>query len=452
MRDDSEFTAPLVLVVDDDPDHLILLQRWLIAAGYLVDGASHGIQALARIEQTRPDLVVTDLVMDEMDGLKLVRQIHEVDPVLPVMIVSGQARIDDALNAANLGVTAFLEKPINRDRFIDTAREILSHLTSPGEKSNNFAPHLVHRSAVINDLLERARIVAKENKPVLILGPTGSGKELLARAIHNGSSRYEGPFVGIQCGAVPQQMLESELFGHEKGAFPGAIEAHTGIFVSAEGGTLFLDEIADMPLELQAKLERTLEEGHFRPLGAAADIPVNVRVIASSNQNLQAMADEGTFRKDLFYRLNVVPLNIPPLAQRLDDIPALVDHFLSQLSVEGKSARKRFSPDALRQLVSSDWPGNARQLRNVVEHCHMLASGQVIPVNLVEEAVDRLSHKPPTLDEAKMGFERRYLASLLRTTSGNVTDAARLAGRNRTEFYKLLHRHDLDPAGFRIKN
>lgn len=452
VSDNFESNAPLVLVVDDDPDQLILLQRWLIGDGYLVDGASHGVQALARIEQQRPDLVITDLVMDEMDGLKLVQQIHDRDPVLPVMIVSGQARIADALDAANLGVTAFLEKPVERQNLLKTAREILSHLSSPGGKSHHhFAPDIVFRSALMGDLLGRAERVASETSPVLILGPTGSGKELLAHAIHQGSDRHDGPFVSIQCGALPQQLLESELFGHSKGAFPGATEAHTGLLQSANGGTLFLDEVGDMPLEVQAKLQRVLQDFRVRPVGAVEDAPVDVRLIASSNQNLQAMVTNGDFREDLFYRINVVPLVIPPLSQRLDDIPVLIEHFLEQLGKQGHSARKRFSPDALRHLVASDWPGNVRQLRNVVEHCHVLATGQVIPLHLVEEAVDRQSHKPPTLDQAKMGFERRYLASLLRTTSGNVTDAARLAGRNRTEFYKLLHRHELDPAAFRTK-
>ena len=452
VSDDLEPTGPLVLVVDDDPDQLILLQRWLISAGYLVDGASHGRQALARIEQARPDLVITDLVMDEMNGLTLVKQIHERDPVLPVMIVSGQARIADALDAANLGVTAFLEKPVQREKLLETAKEILKHLSSPGEQSeNDFAPEFIHRSALINDLLQRARLVAQESSPVLILGPTGSGKEVLARAVHAGSERRDGPFVGIQCGALPQQLLESELFGHEQGAFPGATEKHTGLLQAADGGTLFLDEVGDMPLEVQGKLQRALEDFRVRPLGASSDIPVDVRLIAASHQDLQAMVDRGDFRQDLFYRLNVVPLTIPPLSERLDDIPVLIDHFLAELAQQGKGARKRFSPDALRHLVANDWPGNVRQLRNVVEHCHVLTPGQVIPLNLVEEAVDRQSHKPPTLDEAKMGFERRYLASLLRTTSGNVTDAARLAGRNRTEFYKLLHRHQLDPAAFRVQ-
>jgi two-component system response regulator GlrR len=397
--------------------------------------------------------VISDLVMDEMDGLKLVQQIHERDPVLPIMIVSGQARIADALNAANLGVTAFLEKPVKREHLLETARDILSHLTSPGQKGDSdFASDFVHRSAMIGDLLERSRLVAEQNSPALILGPTGSGKKMLAQAIHQGSPRREKPFLSIQCGSLPQQLLESELFGHVKGAFPEATEAHTGLFQSAQGGTLFLDEVGDMPLEVQGTLQRVLENLEVRPLGANEGSPVDVHLIASSSQDLQEMVANGDFRENLFYRLNVVPLKIPPLSQRLDDIPVLIEHFLNQLAAQGQIPRKRFSPDALRLLVGSDWPGNVRQLRNVVEHCHVLTNGRVIPLNLVEEAVDRQSHKPPTLDQAKMGFERRYLASLLRTTRGNVTDAARLAGRNRTEFYKLLHRHELNPADFRAKH
>lgn len=451
VSSENESAQALVLVVDDDPDQLILLQRWLIGAGYLVDGASHGRQALARIEQQRPDLVITDLVMGELDGLQLTEQIHSQDPVLPVMIVSGQARIVDALDAANLGVTAFLEKPVQREQLLDTARDILGHLSSPGEGGTDFAPGFIHRSPLIHDLLERARRVAAENSPVLILGPTGSGKELLAQAIHSASERTGGPFISIQCGSLPQQLLESELFGHEPGAFPGATTRHTGLLQAADKGTLFLDEVGDMPLAVQARLLHVLQDFRVRPLGADSDVPVDVRLIATSKHDLPAMVARGDFREDLYYRLNVVPLQIPALADRRDDLPVLIDHFLRQLAGGRSAGRKRFSPDALRHLVASDWPGNVRQLRNVVEHCHVLSSGPVIPLGLVEESVSRQSARPPTLDEAKTGFERRYLASLLRTTGGNVTDAARLAGRNRTEFYKLLHRHQLDPAAFRAQ-
>lgn len=446
----QQTTPPLVLVVDDDPDQLILLQRWLIGAGYLVDGASHGQQALSRIAQSRPDLVITDLVMDKLDGLELLRRIQDQDPLLPVMIVSGQARIADALQAANLGVATFLEKPVERHQLLDSVRGILDDLSAPTVGSSDFAPAFVHRSAAIRDLLERARRVATQTSPVLILGPTGSGKELLAQAIHQGSARHDGPFVGIQCGALPQQLLESELFGHEAGAFQGAGERHHGLLRAADKGTLFLDEVGDMPPEVQTKLLRVLQDFRFRPLGASGDVSVDVRLIAASNQDLRAMVERGEFREDLYYRLNVVSLSIPPLSQRREDIPALVEHFLATSEDGPQHQRKRFARDALRHLIACDWPGNARQLRNVVEHCRILSNGQVIPLNLVEDAVSRQASAPPTLDEAKMDFERRYLTSLLRTTAGNITDAARLAGRNRTEFYKLLHRHQLSPAEFRV--
>lgn len=446
----TDLTEPLVLVVDDDPDQLILLQRWLISSGYLVDGASNGRQALARIERERPDLVITDLVMDEIDGLGLVQQIQTQDPLLPIMIVSGQARIADALNAANLGVIAFLEKPVQREKLLAAVQDILGHLTAPGEQVVKFAPDFVHRSPLINDLLMRAHRVAGQSSPLLLLGPVGSGKELLAQAIHASGDRVDGPLVNVQC-SLPPPLLEAELFGHGQKTLADAKSGQIGGLLQANHGTLFLEDVADLPLDIQAELLRVLQQRCIRPLNSDNEIAVDVRLIAASSHTLEDRVARGEFREDLFYRLNVVSLRIPSLAERREDIPALVEHFLANLNADAGGRRKRFSPDALRQLVKCDWPGNVRQLGNVVQQCHVLSTSPVIAVTLVEEAVSRQASRPPPLDEAKMGFERRYLASLLRTTAGNVTDAANLAGRNRTEFYKLLHRHKLDPADFRAQ-
>ena len=442
---EKETDPPLVLVVDDDTDHLILVQRWLIKAGYLVDGASHGRQALARIERQRPDLVITDLAMDEMDGLQLIEQIQLRDPLLPVIMVSGEADIPQALQAAHQGVVDFLVKPVKRDTLLEKVAETLARLgTAAAASEGPIAGCYVHRSTTSAELLQRARQAATGDAPILIDGPTGAGKQLLARCIHEASERREGPFVSIACGALPEQLLASELFGHVPGAFTGATERHQGLFQTASGGTLLLKDVDELTLDAQARLLQAIDQMQVQPLGASEPVPTDVRVIATTHVDLAAAVDAGHFREDLYYRLRVVPLHLPPLVERREDIPALVEHFLQQLGSD-----KRFSPAGLQLLVSADWPGNVRQLRNVVEHCQLMSPGEIIPENLVAEALEGLGSAPPTLDEARAAFERRYLAGLLRATNGNVTNAARLAGRNRTEFYKLLHRHELDPKQFR---
>ncbi len=437
-----------ILVVDDDPDHLALVRRWLERAGYIVNTADSGDQALTALASMRPDLVLTDLVMDGMDGLKLLSEVHRLDPVLPVVILSGQARIPDAMKAAHLGVSEFLTKPITAERLIDTANALIRP-GAGGEVEDGFSTNIVYRSNAMVQVLERARMVARGDSTVLISGDTGTGKELVARAIHDAGLRKDKAFISINCSALPEQLLESELFGHEKGAFTGALQRHEGLFKAADGGTLFLDEVGDMPLVVQAKLLRVLQDFQVRPVGSTRSIPINVRIISATHRNLDSQVEREEFRHDLYYRLNVVPLNMPPLAERREDIPLLVERFLDELSDRSVRGRLRFSPEALSYLNAAAWPGNIRQLRNVVEQCTVLCNSDVIPLELARTALhDRPGGILP-LDEARLGFERRYLLSLLRATAGNMTVAARTAGRNRTEFYKLLNRHELDPKDFR---
>jgi two-component system response regulator GlrR len=439
-----------ILVVDDDPDYLALIERWLELGGFEPITASSGDEALAKIESGRPDLVITDLVMDGMNGLRLISEIHRHDPVLPVMVLSGKAGIPDALKAAHLGVSAFLEKPVQRQQLLASIEQSLQGATcAPAGESAHFAPNIIHRSGLMSELLGKVRLVSAGDSTVLITGSTGTGKELLAEAIHQGSRRHDKPFIGINCSALPEQLLESELFGHEKGAFTGATTRHTGLFETANGGTLFLDEIGDMPLVLQAKLLRVLQEFKIRPVGTSRTIPIDVRIISATHHDLEQMVERREFREDLYYRLNVVPLHIPDLKQRREDIPDLVEHFLTRLARRDDTKRKRFAPDAINYLVSTPWPGNIRQLQNVVEQCCVLCTSEVIPLTLVSEALREQPGEILPLDEAKRAFERRYLASLLRTTGGNIKVAAMMAGRNRTEFYKLLSKHSLEPAAFR---
>ncbi|MCU0836286.1 MAG: sigma 54-interacting transcriptional regulator [Chromatiaceae bacterium] len=444
--------SPRLLVVDDDRDHLALVERWLTLAGFDVTGAESGETALAVLEAQRPDLVITDLVMTGIDGIRLLREIHRHDPVMPVIIMSGQAGIPDAVKATHLGASAFLTKPIQREALIAEVGQALSaHSSAQGGGVDGFAPKLVHRSQLMAELLGRARLVAAVDTTVLITGETGTGKEVLAEAIHAGSPRAEAPFVAINCSALPEELLESELFGHEKGAFTGAVNRHEGLFQAADGGTLFLDEIGDMPLALQAKLLRVLQDFKVRPVGSTRAIPVDVRIISATHHNLEQLVEQGDFREDLFYRLSVVPLHMPSLRERREDIPLLVDHFLRKVAGRTGRRAKRFAPDALRHLIGADLPGNVRQLQNLVEQCSVLSPSDIIPVALTAQALREKPAQIPSLDEAKQAFERRYLIGVLRAAEGNITIAARLAGRNRTEFYKLLGRHNLDPTRFRLR-
>jgi two-component system response regulator GlrR len=385
--------------------------------------------------------------MDEMDGMRLLKEIHVHDPVMPVIMLSGQAEGGDALRAAHLGVSAFLTKPPDREGLLAEVTRALNRVAPAGD--GEFGASIIHRSALMSSLLDRARMVAASDCSVLINGSTGTGKELLARAIHDGSPRHEQPFVSVNCSAIPDQLLESELFGHEKGAFTGAVSRHEGLFQAADGGTLFLDEIGDMPLSLQAKLLRVLQDFQVRPVGATRSVPVDVRIVSATHHDLDEAVAEKRFREDLYYRLSVVPLQLPNLEERREDIGPIVDDLVARLGERNRWPQKHFSPEARQLLQSAPWPGNIRQLANVVEQCLVLSTSEVMPVDLVRSALRQEPTEVPSLDDAKRAFERRYLIDVLRISDGNVSHAARLAGRNRTEFYKLLGRHHLDAAAFR---
>ena len=449
---------PLALIVDDDPDMLALFARWAQSAGFRVVTCESGEAALTRLDMERPAVLITDLVMDRMDGLRLLTAAHRDDPVLPVIMVSGHAALDDAMRAAHLGATAFLTKPLAREAFVAELERVMqragtdtstSTSTQDIEANLRFAPDLIYRSRAMSALIERARLVAKVDSAVLITGATGTGKEVLATAIHEASARRDKPFVTVNCGAIPDQLLESELFGHEKGAFTGATARHDGLFRAAQGGTLLLDEIGDMPLALQAKLLRVLQDFKVRPVGSTASYAVDVRVISATHRDLPVAVADGSFREDLYYRLGVVPLHIPNLEQRREDIAPIVEHLLARLQDRYSGERKRFAPDAAELLASVAWPGNVRQLANVVEQCFVLSQTPLISAELVKQALASRPTDIVPLEEAKRQFERRYLISVMRVTHGNVPDAARISGRNRTEFYKLLNKHELSATEFR---
>lgn len=437
------------MVVDDDPEFLALLSMWLSNDGFDVLTARSGKEALARVEVAHPGLVITDLKMDEVNGMEVLAEIHRGNPLLPVIMLSGQAQIPDAVKATHLGSAAFLTKPINREVLLENIRRTLRISGQKETARQAIADGIVYRSHAMEEVLELAQLVAGTDVTVFITGATGTGKEVIARAIHDASPRREHPFVAVNCGAIPEQLLESELFGHEKGAFTGAHTRHDGLFKAADGGTLFLDEIGDMPLTLQVKLLRVLQDFTVRPVGSVRSYPINVRMISATHRDLEKAVKEGEFREDLYYRLKVVPINLPDLAARREDIPALAAHFLQAFARQNNSEAKVFAPEAMDFLVSGSWPGNIRQLNNVVDVCTALCRTQTIPVSLARRALQDQPGEIQTLKDAKQTFERKYLITVMRITHGHVANAARIAGRNRTEFYKLLGQHAIDPADFR---
>ena len=436
-----------LLLVDDDPGLLKLLGMRLISEGYSVVTAESGPEALRVLGREKVDLVISDLRMDEMDGLQLFSEIQKGHPGMPVIILTAHGSIPDAVAATQQGVFSFLTKPVDKDALYKAIDEALEQRSPATDEAWRQA--IVTRSPLMLRLLEQAGMVAQSDVSVLINGQSGTGKEIVAQAIHNASPRHDKPFVAINCGALPEQLLESELFGHARGAFTGAVSNREGLFQAAEGGTLFLDEIGDMPVALQVKLLRVLQERKVRPLGSNRDIDINVRIISATHRDLPKAMARGEFREDLFYRLNVVNLKIPPLSERTEDIPLLANHLLRQSADRHKPFVRAFSSDAMKRLMAAKWPGNVRQLVNVIEQCVALTSSPVIGDALVEQALEGENTALPTFVEARNQFELNYLRKLLQITKGNVTHAARMAGRNRTEFYKLLSRHELDANDFK---
>ncbi len=437
-------------MVDDDRDMLGLLSVWLKKEGFEVNTVTSGSEALTQVDILRPHVVVTDLVMEGMDGMSLLREIHRNNPLMPMIMLSGRAKIPDAVEATRRGICAFLTKPLDQEDLVQQIRKILPLLgAEEGRRDPTFGKDLIFRSANMAELMEQARAVAESDLVVFIRGETGTGKELLAKAIHEASPRRHKPFIGVNCGAIPEQLLESELFGHEKGAFTGATLKHEGLFQAANGGTFFLDEIGDMPLGLQVKLLRVLQEYEVRPVGSVRNVPIDVRIISATHNDLEEAVNAGRFREDLYYRLNVVPLTIPALAERREDIPLLLDHFLERVAKRCGAEKRRFAPEAVEYLVGAPWPGNIRQLANVVELCATLTKTGIIPLSMAKRALRDEPGQFPTLKDAKHAFERGYLIRVLRITQGHVANAAQMAGRNRTEFYKLLNQHNINPIDFR---
>ncbi len=438
-----------ILIVDDDTDLLQLLSMRLTSSGFDVATAGSAEAAINSLDISRPHLVITDMRMPGMDGMALFEYIHKTLPTLPVIMLTAHGTIPDAVNATQRGLFGYLTKPFDSRvllSHVDKALHLSSTASQQPGQANNWRADIITQSAAMEDILTKARLVAEGDASVLIRGESGTGKELLAHAIHNASGRSQGLFVAINCAAIPEQLLESELFGYSKGAFTGAVRDHKGLFQSATGGTVFLDEIGDMPLVLQSKLLRVIQEKRVTPLGSTQTIPLDVRIISATHRDLKAEIAAGNFREDIYYRLNVVELVIPALSQRREDIPLLAKHFLALLAKKYNKNITGFSTEAMETLISSAWPGNVRQLQNVVEQSVVLCTTPLISSVLVQQNIHNAEEMLTSLEEAKRRFERDYLIRILKITEGNVTQAAKLSKRNRTEFYKLLQKHQIDPS------
>jgi two-component system response regulator GlrR len=444
-----------ILLVDDDPALLRLLSMRLSTAGYEVAAVESGEKALSQMLTFQPHLVITDLRMDGMDGMALFDQIHQRNHAMPVIILTAHGSIPEAVDATSRGVFGYLTKPFDSKDLLEQVERALrisgeQHDHHKNAGASEWREEILTRSPLMENLLGQTLLVASGHASILIQGPSGSGKELLARAIHKASTRAGNPFVAVNCSAIPEALFESEFFGHVKGSFTGATRDHKGLFEAANGGTLFLDEIGDMPLSFQVKLLRAIQERSIRPIGATSSQDVDVRILSATHRDLDKLRVNGTFREDLYYRLNVIDLEIPSLAERREDIPLLANHFLTTLGDARKKSVRGFSPEAMEVLISAPWPGNVRQLLNVVEQSVAFTTTSLIPVSLVQRALRGDAEEGMlAFVDARSRFEREYLTQLLQITNGNVSHAARIAKRNRTEFYKLLSKHHLHPSHFK---
>jgi len=443
-----------VLVVDDDPNTLGSLSRAFRLAGYEATVCDNAARAIQLVRDQRFDLILSDVVMPGMDGIRMLEELRAHGVSVPVIMISGQANIDMAVRATRLGAVDFLEKPLSTDKLLLTVGNVL-RLAALEEENRRLRQHvgrheIVWRSETMRLLIEQAERVGASEARVCILGETGTGKELFARTLHERSPRKVGPFVTLNCAAVPGELIESELFGHEKGAFTGAAARHHGKFEQAHTGTLFLDEIGDMPPFMQAKLLRVLEEGELERVGGERPIAVDARVIVATHRNLEDLVRNGSFRQDLYHRIYVFPLVIPPLRERREDIPLLAGHFAQRVAAQNGWKAKAFTPEALEALGNYGWPGNVRELRNVVERLLLLAGPEVdaaavsvaLPAATSEPAAGSTGHG--TLSRRIEAFEREVLQSTLRLHGYRMAETARTLGLERSHLYKKCQHLGID--------
>ncbi len=446
-----------LLVVDDEPLIRQSLCGVLEDEGYLTAAVATGEECLAEIGQTNYDLVLLDIWLPGMDGLDVLARIQEIPlPARPAVIgISGHGTIETAVKATKLGAFDFLEKPLTIEKVSVVVKNALQQRRLEIElerfKQEDSPANIIGESVPMKALRQQLALMAATNGRVLIYGESGTGKELVAHAIHKISPRAEGPFIEVNCAAIPEEMIESELFGHRKGSFPGAVEEKPGKLQKADGGTLFLDEVGDMSLKTQAKVLRAIDEQRFEPVGASASIQVDARVVASTNKNLEEEIERGNFREDLFYRLNVIPFYVPPLRERIEDVPLLAGHFLKEFTTAYGRKPKELTPEALDALRDYPWPGNVRELRNLMERIVIMNPQQRIearhiPLHPNKRAVfDRPAERYGSLQEVRAAAERDYILKKLEEAKGNVTRTAELLGLERSNLYRKMRALGIAP-------
>jgi len=426
----------------------------LSANGFAVTTGALGEEALALAKREMFDLALTDLRLPDQDGLSVLEELKLIHPDLPVLLLTAHGSIPNAVEAMQKGAFGYLTKPFDDKELQATLEKALAQQRMSREiqrlkllvKELYGLENVVARSPKMQALLDQVARVAETDATICLSGETGTGKEVIARVIHCNSRRARGPFIGVNCGAIPEGLFESELFGHVKGAFTGAQHAKRGLVQSAQGGTLFLDEIAEMPLTLQVKLLRAIQEREVLEVGAERPSKVDVRFITSTNKDLSAAVRAGTFREDLYYRIQVFPITMPPLRERRDDIPFLAQHFLQQSARRMQKEIRGFLPEAMQKLMLHSWPGNIRELENVVEKAVVLSSQDMITPDLLPSVTQESTSQVKPLTEARDEFEQNYLKAVLQLTGGNISRAAQMAGRYRADFYKLLKKHGLHPG------
>jgi two-component system, NtrC family, response regulator GlrR len=448
-----------ILVVDDEEGLLHLVKMRLTAMGFAVTACTSGRDAIAAARKDRFDLAIADLRLGNEDGLDVTEELLRIHPGLPVIILTAHGSIPNAVEAMQRGAFGYLTKPFDDKELKAKIEEGLSPQRMRGEIQRLKSlvnelygmENIVARSPSMQRLLQQVVQVADSDATILLFGETGTGKEVFSRVIHSNSRRSKGPFVALNCAAIPETLFESELFGHVRGAFTSAHGAKRGLFQSANGGTLFLDEIGEMPLSMQVKLLRAVQEREVREVGSEISTKIDVRIIAATNKDLGEAVKNGSFRNDLYYRISVVPLFIPPLRDRRDDIPLLAQQFLTSSGKRANKGLRGFTPAALNRLITHPWPGNVRELENVIEKAAVMTRQDMITPDLLPAMGSSPDSPMKPLTEAKEEFEKTYLKNVLQLTGGNISRAAQFAGRYRADFYKMLKKYGLHPSTLKAK-
>ncbi|MEE4600766.1 MAG: sigma-54 dependent transcriptional regulator [Desulfobacteraceae bacterium] len=448
-----------ILVVDDDINILRVIKLRLEAEGYQVTTAGKAKVALELANEDVFDFALVDLKLNGTNGIQLMENLHQLNPEMPVIILTAYGTIESAVEAMRKGAYTYITKPFNYDELLIQTKNCLEKTKLTKEiKSlkkvvkNRFGfDSIIGRSQKMEEVLEQVTKAADSDSTIIIEGESGTGKELIAQTLHLASPRADKPFVAINCAAIPETLFESEMFGYEKGAFTGAVQNKEGLMFQAQGGTFFLDEISEMPLSMQVKLLRVMQEKEFFPVGGTKTIKMDIRFIASTNKNLKEEVKKGTFREDLFYRIHVIDIHLPPLRERQGDVPVLSHFFLDKLSKEMNKEITGFSAPALQKLMLHSWPGNVRELQNTVESAVAMATENIISEDLILPALKTEVNNLKPLKDAKENFERNYLLQLIELTEGNMAQAARLAGKYRADLYELLKKYDLKPSNYRKK-